>query len=196
MDFKVLFPIAGRRRAGRHSAAGGLQPLSASERAEGRTGNDRGPVEASQRPTLPVHLLEPSTGGNKENARSVEHSEKQRGKRNRHKYHVERKEVVKKNTSRKQSWKFTLKAIQIVLCEVTSTSWWYGVSQERLAHKSYVLEKAAQTYCSGMWRRRKYASLIPWHVAPCRISVFSDPMSFLLAAALKVVNDSGIGGHS
>lgn len=116
--------LAGEGQAGRHSAAGGLQPLSASERAEGRTGNDRGPVEASQRPTLPVHLLEPSAGGNKENARSVEHSEKQRGERNRQRDHVERKEVVKKNTSRKQSWKFTLRAIQIVLCEVTSASWW------------------------------------------------------------------------
>lgn len=118
-----MFPIAGRQWAGRHSAAGGLQPLSASERAEGRTGNDRGPVEASQRPTLPVHLLEPSAGGNKENARSVEHSEKQKGKRNRQRDHMERKEVVKKNIGRKQSWKFTLQAIQIVLFEVTSTSW-------------------------------------------------------------------------
>lgn len=58
---------------------GGLAPLSARERTEGRTGNDRGPMEASQRPVPPVQLLQPSAAGNKESARSVEHSEKEGG---------------------------------------------------------------------------------------------------------------------
>lgn len=58
----------------------GLKPLSVRERAEGRTGNDRGPVEASQRPGLPAQLLQPSAEGNKESARSVERSEKEKGK--------------------------------------------------------------------------------------------------------------------
>lgn len=56
----------------------GLEPLSARERAEGCTGNDHGPMEASQRPVLPVQLLEPSAEGDKGNARSVEHLERER----------------------------------------------------------------------------------------------------------------------
>lgn len=70
-----MFPTAGRQQAGRVQPEG-LEPLSARERAEGRTGNDCGPMEASQRPVPPVQLLQPSTEGNKENARSVERSEK------------------------------------------------------------------------------------------------------------------------
>lgn len=60
----------------------GPEPLSARERAEGSTGNDCGPMEASQRPVPPVQLLQPSTEGNKESARSVMCLEKKTHKRN------------------------------------------------------------------------------------------------------------------
>ena len=72
------------------------------------------PMEASQRPVLPVQLLEPSAEADKENARSVEHLEREReGERERERErereaeheqatretllrgHVERKEVQK-----------------------------------------------------------------------------------------------------
>lgn len=39
-----MFPTVGRRQAGRVQP-GGLEPLSARERAEGHAGNDRGPME-------------------------------------------------------------------------------------------------------------------------------------------------------
>lgn len=63
-----MFPTAGK--AGRVQPEG-LEPLSARERAEGSTGNDCGPMEASQRPVLPAQLLQPRAERNKESARSV-----------------------------------------------------------------------------------------------------------------------------
>lgn len=76
--FKRCVPtLAGSKQAGRVQPRG-LEPLSARERAEGCTGNDHGPMEASQRPVLPVQLLEPSAEGDKGNARSVEHLERER----------------------------------------------------------------------------------------------------------------------
>lgn len=57
-----------RQKTGRVQPEG-LEPLSARERAEGRTGNDCGPMEASQRPEPPVQLLQHSAEGNKKSAR-------------------------------------------------------------------------------------------------------------------------------
>lgn len=53
------------------------------------------PWKASQRPVPPVQLLQPSAEGNKESARSVEHSEKERGNAQRGQ-HVERGKKLKK----------------------------------------------------------------------------------------------------
>lgn len=57
----------------------GLEPLSARKGTEGRTGNDRGPYGGkSEASAASPAAATQDRGGNKENAKSVEHSEKER----------------------------------------------------------------------------------------------------------------------
>ena len=75
------------------------------------------PMEASQRPVLPVQLLEPSAEADKENARSVEHLEREReGERER-----ERERERKRGAEHEQATRETLLRGHVERKEVQKT---------------------------------------------------------------------------
>lgn len=172
-------------RAGRVQPRG-LEPLSAREKGKGANRKWSRP-HGGRRPEPPFQLLQPSTEGNKESARSVERSEKERGRAQRVTRETLSREEEREtrqylNTNSPQKAQTRESTVRTPTCRhqlwislvALSCAGRAGGDQWIGAYESSVLAMAARRHCSGMWWRRKYAGLIPRHVIPSTTKVFSD----------------------